>query len=48
MIINAGLKRVICTTKSGKLKIFKATDWVKEWQENDIIDDKHQYGSNRR
>lgn len=44
MIINAGLNRVICATKGGKYKIFKVRDWVKEWQEKDILDDKYQYG----
>ena len=44
MIINAGLKRVICSTSEGKLVIFSADDWTDEWQKNDIIDDKHQYG----
>jgi len=44
MIINAGLNRVICSTKDGCLKIFYVKDWIKEWQENDIIDDRHQYG----
>ncbi|MBS3819588.1 dCMP deaminase family protein [bacterium] len=43
MIINAGLKRVICSTKEGKRKIFRVQDWVKEWQEKDILDSKHQY-----
>ena len=44
MIINAGLKRLICTTKDDKIKIFLIEDWVKEWQENDLLDDKDQYG----
>ncbi len=44
MIINAGLDRVICSTKEEGMKIFKVEDWVKEWQEKDIIDDKEQYG----
>ncbi len=44
MIINAGLNRVICSTKENKIKIFKVSDWVKDWQKRDIIDDKHQYG----
>jgi len=44
MIINAGLNRVICSTADGQFKIFKVEDWVKEWQKEDIIDDKHQYG----
>jgi len=44
MIINAGLKRVICATKEGDYRIFNVEDWVKDWQENDILDDKFQYG----
>ena len=45
MIINAGLKRVICSTKEKGMKIFKVEDWIKEWQEEDILDDKFQYGT---
>lgn len=44
MLINCGLKRVICSTKDGKFKIFKVADWVKDWQKKDIVDDKFQYG----
>lgn len=44
MIINSGLKRFVCFTANGEIKDFKINDWIKEWQENDIIDDKHQYG----
>lgn len=44
IIINAGLKRVICSLRNGKYKIFNVDDWVKEWQEKDILDDKEQYG----
>ncbi len=44
MIINAGLKRVICSTEKGKMKIFLVSDWIRDWQENDILDDKQQYG----
>jgi len=44
MIINAGLNRVICATREGKYKIFLVQDWVKDWQEKDILDDKYQYG----
>jgi len=44
MIINAGLERVICSTKDGKTKVFRVEDWVKDWQKGDIIDDKQQYG----
>lgn len=45
MIINAGLNRAVCSTKDGEIKIFKVEDWVKEWQENDILDDKYQFGT---
>lgn len=44
MIINAGLKRAVCSTKDGGFKIFFVDDWVKEWREGDILDDRHQYG----
>ena len=44
MIINAGLDQVICSTTNGKWQVFLVSDWIKDWQENDIIDDKHQYG----
>ena len=44
MIINAGLERVICSTKEGGIITFKVSDWADDWRENDIIDDKHQYG----
>ncbi len=44
MLINAGLKRIICSLKEGGYKIFEVNDWIKEWAENDIIDDKFQYG----
>jgi hypothetical protein len=44
MIINAGLNRIICSTADGKMKIFRLSDWIKDWQESDILDDSHQYG----
>lgn len=44
MIINAGLERVVCSTIDGKPTIFSINDWIKDWQNNDIIDDKQQYG----
>jgi len=37
MIINSGLERVICSTSSG-IKTYNVSDWVKEWQEKDIVD----------
>ena len=47
MLINAGLERVICSTKDGEYKIFKVQDWIKDWQERDILDDQHQYGKDQ-
>lgn len=44
MLINCGLKRVICSLSSGGYKIFEVEDWMNEWSQNDIIDDKFQYG----
>lgn len=45
MIINSGLKRVVCSTADGKYKSFNVSDWVKEWQKKDIIDDTQKYGT---
>ena len=44
MLINCGLKKVICSLKNGGYKVFHVNEWAKEWRENDIIDDKFQYG----
>ena len=44
MLINCGLKRVICSLKDGGVKEFLVEDWVKEWSEKDIVDDEFQYG----
>jgi len=44
MIINANLKRIICSLKNGKIKIFKLSRWINDWQVGDILDDKEQYG----
>jgi len=44
MIVNSGLNHVICSTADGKMKIFRISQWAKDWKENDIIDDTHQYG----
>jgi len=45
MIINAGLNRMICSQRQGGYVIYHIADWVQEWQERDIIDDKKQYGT---
>jgi len=47
MIINAGINRFIGSTKEGGLEIYNIEDWIKEWQEGDIIDDKYQYGQDQ-
>lgn len=44
MIINCGLKRVICSLANGKYKVFRVASWVSDWRKRDIIDDKYQYG----
>jgi dCMP deaminase len=45
LIINSGVKRVICSTESGKLKTFIVDDWATEWKEKDLMDDAHKYDS---
>ena len=47
MIINAGLNKVICSTYDGRYKAFNVQDWVSNWQEKDILDDKYQYGTDQ-
>ena len=47
MIINAGLKRVICSTEDGNYKIFNIEDWVKAWKEHDMLDDQYKYGDDQ-
>ncbi|MEN6312194.1 MAG: hypothetical protein ABFD80_11735, partial [Acidobacteriota bacterium] len=44
MIINAGLNRVVCSTEDGRSRVFTIVDWIRDWQERDIVDDEHQYG----
>ena len=46
MIINSGIKRVVCSTADGKYKSFEVKDWIEEWKEKDIIDDTNKYGTN--
>lgn len=48
IIINAGLKRMICSTKEGGLRIFEIQDWVHDWQIRDVIEDKEQYGQGQK
>ena len=44
MIINAGLDRVVCSTRAGKKKVFSVSQWARDWEQSDILDDTHQYG----
>lgn len=46
MIINAGLRRVITSTANLEkdYHVFRISDWVKEWEQKDIIEDKYKYG----
>ena len=44
MLINCGLKRIICSLKDGGSQTFTIEEWMDEWTRNDIIDDKFQYG----
>jgi len=47
MIINSGLSKFIGNTKDGGIKIHHIEDWVGEWKQGDVLDDKHQYGEDR-
>lgn len=53
MIVNAGLKRVICSIALKELranlrffdyKVYNVEDWVKFWQDHDITEDPEVYG----
>jgi dCMP deaminase len=44
MLVNCGLARVVCSMADGGTKVFRVEDWIRDWQERDIIDDEHQYG----
>ncbi len=45
IIINCGIKRVVCTDNKNNIVIFNVEDLVKDWQEKDIIDDQRQFGT---
>jgi hypothetical protein len=44
MLVNCGLRRVVCSMADGGLMIFQVEDWIRDWQEHDILDDERQYG----
>lgn len=43
LLINAGIRRVITRMADGSLKIHNVDDWVRAWQNGDLIDDKEKY-----
>ena len=45
MIINSGIKNVICSLRDEEKKfmVFSVDDWIREWQQSDIIEDKYKY-----
>lgn len=47
MVINAGIARSVCSMKDGEIASFSVEDWINEWKEKDILDDKHQYGKDQ-
>jgi len=47
MIINSGLERVVSATKDGGIQISYVKDWIDDWRQKDILDDKHQYGADQ-
>lgn len=47
MVINAGIARVVSAMKDGDMSSFSVDDWINEWKEKDILDDKHQYGKDQ-
>lgn len=47
MVINAGINKFISSDKDNKISIYNIEDWIKEWKEKDILDDKYQYGKDQ-
>ncbi len=44
MIINAGISRFIGNNEEGKIKVYKVSDWIKDWETlEDLEKDKDQY-----
>ncbi len=48
MIINAGLDEMVLGRTDGSIKVYKIEEWVKDWAENDLIDDKEVYSSEKK
>jgi len=43
MVLNAGLEKVVCSTKDGKFRVFNVSEWSDDWQKKDMLDDAHVY-----
>jgi hypothetical protein len=43
MIINAGIVQFVGQQEDGSYKIYNIKDWVDEWKEKEIVDDKVKY-----
>lgn len=48
MIINAGLKEFVSQEPDNSFKVYQVSDWVSDWQENDLLDDVNVYGEKFR
>lgn len=46
MILNSGIKRVFGNDEEGNVCEYSVEDWVKEWAENDMINDTQKYNAN--
>jgi dCMP deaminase len=44
MIVNSGIEKVVLDSKSGEPKVYQVSDWVSDWQSNDLLDDVEAYG----
>ncbi len=45
MVINAGLRRVVVSQPGvERYRVFQVEEWVREWREQDILEDRVRYG----
>ena len=44
MLINCGLDRIVCSTADGGTMVFRAEEWIRDWQERGILDGENPYG----
>lgn len=43
MIINAGIRRVICSDDKGKTVVYLVDEWATDWAKQDMLDDMQKY-----